>query len=72
MFEQLSGSIRRLARGGQWGPAPDAPLIRVGHGPTDIAMAQGDIAMLRGVSSATADVADCTCPESCERDHANE
>ncbi|CAN5771417.1 hypothetical protein BH23CHL7_BH23CHL7_05640 [soil metagenome] len=30
------------------------------------------IASLRGISDAAADVAECTCPEPCERDHANE
>ncbi len=32
----------------------------------------GDIGALRGVSEASADLAPCTCPEPCERDHANE
>ena len=34
--------------------------------------AQRDIGMLRGVTPAAADTAECTCPEPCERDHANE
>ena len=32
----------------------------------------GDVGALRGVTGASADVAECTCPEHCERDHANE
>lgn len=32
----------------------------------------GDVGALRGVSEASADLAPCTCPEPCERDHANE
>ena len=32
----------------------------------------GDLGALRGVSDASADLAPCTCPEPCERDHANE
>ena len=32
----------------------------------------GDVGALRGVSDASADLAPCTCPEPCERDHANE
>ena len=32
----------------------------------------GDTGALRGVTEASADLAECTCPEPCERDHANE
>jgi hypothetical protein len=32
----------------------------------------GDIGPLRGVTETAADLAPCTCPEPCERDHANE
>ena len=32
----------------------------------------GDVGALRGLTDATADLAECTCPEPCERDHANE
>jgi hypothetical protein len=32
----------------------------------------GDIGALRGVTEAAADLAECTCPGPCERDHANE
>ena len=33
---------------------------------------QAEIGSLRGVTPAAADVSECTCPEPCERDHANE
>jgi hypothetical protein len=32
----------------------------------------GDLGALRGVTEAAADLSECTCPEPCERDHANE
>ena len=31
-----------------------------------------DVGALRGVTDAAADLAPCTCPGPCERDHANE
>lgn len=69
MFEQFSSSVRRLTRTER----AASPLVRVGDAPQDAVMAaQSDIAMLRGVSGAAADTSDCVCPESCERDHANE
>ena len=37
-----------------------------------IASTSAELESLRGVSSAAADLAECTCPEPCERDHANE
>jgi hypothetical protein len=33
---------------------------------------QAELDSLRGVTPAAADVSECTCPEPCERDHANE
>lgn len=74
MMEQLTDSVRRLARGAVAGTGRmSAPLVRVGDLPAEaVVVAQGDIAMLRGVTAAAADQADCTCPEHCERDHANE
>lgn len=74
MFEQLSQSVRRLAGAP---PISDnsqpAPLVRLGDIPADaVHAAQVDIGSLRGMTPAAADVADCTCPEPCERDHANE
>jgi hypothetical protein len=71
MFQQLTASVRRWTS-----PTPngrDLSLVRLGDGsdaPT--AVAQTDIASLRGVTDAAADVSECTCPEPCERDHANE
>jgi hypothetical protein len=75
MLDQLTVSVRRLARSGLPGAAKrlSVPLVRVSAGHNQVlAVAQGDIAMLRGVTDAAADVADCTCPDACERDHANE
>jgi hypothetical protein len=68
---QLTESLRRW-----YNPiprTPAVPLVGLGDG-TDAptAVAQTDIASLRGVTDAAADVSDCTCPEPCERDHANE
>ncbi len=71
MLEEIVNSVRRLARTAL--PVTAQPLVRVGEGPADaVVMAQADIGMLRGVSDAAADQADCMCPEPCERDHANE
>lgn len=71
MIQELTASVRR------WAGIPehraDTPLVRVGESAHDVVRtAQTDIASLRGVTPAAADVADCTCPETCERDHANE
>lgn len=71
MLEQLSVSVRRRA----------AAFIKPGYAgdqPNDSAIAhpvlvrQAEIDSLRGVTPAAADVSECTCPEPCERDHANE
>ena len=70
MLQELTTSVRRWA-----GIATHSkqPLVRVGDGPSDAThLAQQDIGSLRGVSDAAADQAPCTCPEPCERDHANE
>jgi hypothetical protein len=74
MLQQLTASVRRLTttipRGGN---ASATPLVRLGDGSdAPVAVAQTDIGMLRGVTDAAADVSECTCPEQCERDHANE
>ena len=46
------------------------------HGPSltnvEFVADLNDTSALRGVSEATADLAECTCPGTCERDHANE
>ncbi len=71
MFEQITSSVRRITGVGP--TASSAPLVRVGDTPHEtVHSAQTDIGMLRGVSEASADTADCVCPEACERDHANE
>jgi len=67
VLEQLTASVRRRA----------ATLIH-GDQSDDSALAhpvlvrQAEIDSLRGVTPAAADVSECTCPEPCERDHANE
>lgn len=72
MLDQLTASVRRWT-GGSSGSRQPAPLVRLGDGEDHpVAVAQTDIGMLRGVTTAAADVAECTCPEPCERDHANE
>ena len=72
MLQELTTSVRRWARFSAGGSEP-APLVRLGETPDDaVAAAQTDIGMLRGVTPAAADTAECTCPEPCERDHANE
>ena len=75
MLDQLSMSVRRLTRNAI--PVANrrlsVPNVRFGDGSVEsVTVAQGDMAMLRGVTVAAADVAACTCPEACERDHANE
>jgi hypothetical protein len=71
MFDQLTESVRRFA--GATSAGGSEPLVRLGDGSDHpVAVAQTDIGMLRGVSEAAADVSECTCPEPCERDHANE
>lgn len=75
MFEQLTSSVRRFAAAVTTDESglSSVPPVRTGDGldhPVDVA--QTDIAMMRGVSDAAADVAECTCPGPCERDHANE
>ncbi len=72
MFQQLTSTARRLASP-RASRESTAPLVRTGDGSEHpIAVAQTDIAMLRGVTDAAADVAECACPGPCERDHANE
>jgi hypothetical protein len=71
MLQQLTDSVRRLASGR--GQSRAAPLVSVGDGAEHpVVAAQADISMLRGVTSAAADMSECVCPEPCERDHANE
>ena len=74
MLNQLTASVRRLKTASfPLGRGSAAPLVRVGDGSDDaVAVAQTDIGMLRGVTTAAADQSECACPEDCERDHANE
>jgi hypothetical protein len=70
MLQELTASVRRWA-----GISPNqrAPLVRVGENPQGaLDVAHVDLGSLRGLTAAAADQADCTCPEPCERDHANE
>ena len=56
-------------------PALDPAAEPVVSGQTssvELAASMGDTGALRGLTDAAADVAECTCPEPCERDHANE
>ena len=68
---QLTESLRRW-----YNPIPrpvEIPLVRVDDvKDATLAVAHTDIASLRGVTDSAADVSECTCPEPCERDHANE
>jgi hypothetical protein len=67
---QLTETIRRW-----YNPIPrgrEVPLVRLEGEDAPVAVAQTDIASLRGVTDSAADVSECTCPEPCERDHANE
>ena len=75
MLDQLTSSVRRLTGTADQSETyrSNVPSVTMGEGsdhPVDAA--HSDIAMLRGVSDAAADVAECTCPDPCERDHANE
>ena len=74
MLQELTASVRRWAgMPSEKGATERFPLVRVGQTPTDaMSMAHTDIGMLRGVTPAAADTSECACPESCERDHANE
>ena len=69
MLEQLTASVRRRAATlihGDSGQSDDSALAH------PVLVRQAEIDSLRGVTAAAADVSECTCPEPCERDHANE
>jgi hypothetical protein len=73
MFNELTASVRRWAGLPVIQHSTPAPLVRLGATPDEaLALAQTDIGSLRGITPAAADTAACTCPDSCERDHANE
>jgi hypothetical protein len=53
--------------------APDRPIDdRQEVTNVELVAELSDVGALRGVTDASADLAPCTCPEPCERDHANE
>jgi hypothetical protein len=72
MLEQLTTSIRRRAVE-TLDPRGEFALrnadVMADH---PVIARQNELDSLRGVTQATADTAHCTCPEPCERDHANE
>ena len=71
MLQELTTSVRRWA--GRPVETGRSPLVRLDSTTDDaVHSAQTDIGMLRGMTAATADTAECVCPEACERDHANE
>ncbi len=75
MFELFTVPVRRWTAAAQQAARRSRlPLVRIGQeGSADaVAVAHTDIGMLRGVTSAAADTSACTCPDACERDHANE
>jgi hypothetical protein len=70
MLQELTASVRRFAG---MSSNQKAPLVRVGENPAGaIEQAHLDLGSLRGMTPAAADQTPCTCPDSCERDHANE
>jgi hypothetical protein len=70
MLQELTASVRRFAG---ISSNQKTPLVRVGENPSGaLDQAHIDLGSLRGMTAAAADQADCACPESCERDHANE
>ncbi|HEY8134785.1 MAG TPA: hypothetical protein VIF08_02005 [Candidatus Limnocylindrales bacterium] len=71
MLQQLTVTLRRRAaafmnQGHDGGQNTDSALAH------PVLVRQAEIDSLRGVTPAAADVSECTCPEPCERDHANE
>jgi hypothetical protein len=71
VLQELTHSVRRRAAalidpGVQSGQSTDAAIAH------PVLERQAEIDSLRGVTPAAADVSECTCPEPCERDHANE
>jgi hypothetical protein len=70
MLQELTASVRR------WAGLPistKATKPAVGDAPPNAVFFPHEyVESLRGLTSAAADQAECTCPEACERDHANE
>jgi hypothetical protein len=75
VLDQLTTSIRRRAVAAldprqEFGVRDEAARREAADHP--VISRQAEIGMLRGVTTAAADVSECTCPGPCERDHANE
>jgi hypothetical protein len=69
MIHELTSTVRRWAGL----PTDTPPLVRIGETPEKaLDLAHRDLGSLRGLTPAAADQQPCTCPEPCERDHANE
>jgi hypothetical protein len=69
MLQQLTDLRRQAAA--FFGERIDArPIDSAADDP--VLARQAEIGSLRGVTPAAADQSECTCPEPCERDHANE
>jgi hypothetical protein len=71
VLHQLSISVKRQAAA-LFGDRFDARGAHDALPEHPVVARQAEIGSLRGVTAAAADVSECTCPESCERDHANE
>ncbi len=71
MIQQLTLSVRRQAAA-LFGDRPDSHSAKDARPDDPVLARQAEIGSLRGVTPAAADVSECTCPEPCERDHANE
>ena len=71
MLNQLTTTVRRHAAA-LLDRQLDARLLDDARPDDPVLARQSEIGMLRGVTAAAADVSECTCPEQCERDHANE
>jgi hypothetical protein len=70
VLQELTTSVRRRAAAlinpDITSPTADSAIAH------PVLVRQAEIDSLRGVTPAAADVSECTCPEQCERDHANE
>lgn len=71
MLQQLTLSVRRQAAA-LFDRRFDATPVDQALQDDPVLARQAEIGSLRGVTPAAADVSECTCPEPCERDHANE
>jgi hypothetical protein len=71
VLQQLSISARRQFAA-LFGDRPDPRRLDHSMLQDPMLERQAEMGSLRGVTVAAADVNECTCPEPCERDHANE